>query len=110
MEVVNKGCVSRPDESLKLLSPKVLNENISFVSNFISLGLHANSCVNDRHVVVPTNDVRHVFKGEILFVNCEIIELVHVVDVAPDSIKRNLQLFIFFEDTIEGLSRVVSPL
>lgn len=73
---------------------------------------HCDSSIDDGNILLVAfvqffNEFRQV--AEFLGINSEVSIVVHVVDIAPDGVKRNLVFKVAYSHVIESISGVVTP-
>ena len=109
MEVVDKGSIPGPYNSLDLLSSEILHENIHLVPDIVGLSLPGHSSIHNGYVAILVCYFFHLVQREAIEIDSEIFEVVHVVDIAPDCVKRNIVLLVFFNDIQESISGIIAP-
>ena len=99
MEKINKSSCSWPNHALEFLfSSSILHKNSSFFSLFIGYSIiYFNASIHDRYIMISACDFFHLVKREFFFIHCKIFIFNHIVNVRPNSIKRNRMIFVGFQ-------------
>ena len=90
MEEINESGCSRPNfTNIRLLSVRFKHIDSSLQSLLICTSTVLDSSINDRDIVVLIKNLIHPIKWEPTLIDRKILIVNHVIDIRPDSIKRN---------------------
>lgn len=91
MEEIYKSSGSWPNFASKLRSIGIFHEHASSMALIISSTIvDLNAGIDDRNVMIFSSDVSHTIQWEPRCVNSEIFIVDHVVNIAPNGIKRKV--------------------
>lgn len=83
MEEVNKSGLPWPDHSLQLLSFRIFNEYLPLFALQIWSAAHLYACIYDWNNTIIFANLLQFVQRESLFINSEILEINHVVNIKP---------------------------
>ena len=110
MEKVNKCCLSRPNLSeMRTLAIGVHNVHPSSKSLFIGITFSHNSKVNQTAPPHLLHYFLHTIKRETGGVDCEVLEIKHVVDITPDCVNGQSIFLEVLEDLFKICYVFVTP-
>lgn len=110
MKEVNKSGSSRPYSTNKIFSSWSLDIHISFQTFIISITIsNLDSCIYDWHIVIIFKNFFHSIEREPWIINGKVLEMKHVIDVAPNSVKGKVVFCVFLNDIFEVLYFMIAP-
>lgn len=89
MEVVRKLNRSSPYFTNQIFSVGTLNVNVFLCALVKCISQSPNAWLNNRNVLVFFDDCPQSIEWKLLSINRKGLELMHVVDIRPDGVKRN---------------------
>lgn len=109
MEIIRKLNRASPYLSDQKLPISSLDVYISFCSLAKGIAQSSNAWLHNRNVLVLFNDGSQSIEWKFFSIDCKGLELVHVINIWPDSVKRNTVGFVFGNHVFQSGDVFVSP-
>lgn len=110
MEEINESGGSWPHfANVRLFARSIHHVNSFPQALLIGTSAGFDSCINDGDVFVFFQNLVHSAEGEARLINCEILIVDHIIDVAPYGIERNSILLVIRQHILKICDIFVTP-
>ena len=109
MEVIRKVDRTSPNLTNEVTSLSIFDIDVSLLALLVSITQHSNTGLHDRYILMIFENGSKSIQGEKLCVDCEGLEIMHVIDIAPNGIQGDVVFLEFGDDCFKGCDIFVSP-